>query len=120
MNPLKALKRILTKKPTYTNMFKEGDKITLLDQGGARMAHIEGVTELGLGDYCTITVDSWLFYESETIDRAFFKVSTNWLPRFNTREVPNGTIVYIEKEVLKKMHYGLHRWGRNIEHNKHN
>jgi len=111
---------LFRRKPTFEPkpMFKQGDKIRIVTKKPATpaiIARIEGFSNVGIGDYCSITSDSYLFYDSETKDRIFFRVSTNYLPRVGSLEAPHGSIVYFEKEHFNKLHYVFYKRGRAID-----
>ena len=108
----------LFKKPKPKPLFDDGDKIRIVTDKaatGAKVAKIEGVSNVGIGDYCSITSDSYLFFDSETSDKIFFRVSTNYLPRCRSVEAPHGAIIYFEKERFNKLHYVVYKWGRAID-----
>ncbi len=109
---IQLIKRLFAKPEKPAPMFQENDKIRFVSDRpatGARVAWIEGISNVGIGDYVSITADSWLFYDSETEDKVFFTVSTNWMPREGSLDAPPGCLVWFEKKHLQKMKYLLYK-----------
>ena len=107
---IQAIKNLFRKAEPIQNTLPKDSRIRIVATSQNIPARLcEPTQQHDIGDYISITADSWLFYDGETKDNIFFRVSTNWNPRFNTREAPNGAVVYFSKDVFQRMKYLLYR-----------